>query len=142
MSLLTANISRVRKLSLREVRLPAPERRTITPPNQVEREPTREEIAYSRIVAKYPKVGELKTRLRLVIDTPPEIDRLPLLTLAGETLQPCRSYTRGEILSLLQESKKVTKERAERGFSLLLLAGIIEPTIDRSLFYLTSSTPF
>ena len=51
MSLLSTDITKVKRLSLKEVKLPAPELRDIepTPPIKVERPPTDEEIAYSRL---------------------------------------------------------------------------------------------
>lgn len=52
MSLLSTDIAKVKRLSLREVKLPTTERRVepITP-ILVERPPTDEEIAYSKLVA-------------------------------------------------------------------------------------------
>jgi hypothetical protein len=65
MSLLSTDITKVKRLSLREVRLPAPERR-VEPITQVERPPTDEEIAYSKLVAINPLIEELVERLDLV----------------------------------------------------------------------------
>jgi hypothetical protein len=67
MSLLSTDITKVKRLSLREVKLPAPEIRVepITP-ILVERPPTAEEIAYSNLVAINPLLEELVERLDLV----------------------------------------------------------------------------
>ena len=67
MSLLSVDITKVRRLSLKEVKLPAPERRVepVTP-IQVERTPTEEERTYSKLVAINPVLLELVERLDLV----------------------------------------------------------------------------
>ena len=67
MSLLSTDITKVKRLSLREVKLPTTERRVepITP-ILVERPPTDEEIAYSKLVAINPLIEELVERLDLV----------------------------------------------------------------------------
>ena len=67
MSLLSIDITKVKRLSLQEVRLPTTEQRVeaITP-LQVERPPTPEEIAYSNLVAINPLLEELVERLDLV----------------------------------------------------------------------------
>jgi len=67
MGLLSTDITKVKKLSLSEVRPPTPERRVepITP-TLVERPPTDEEITYSKLVAINPLVEELVERLDLV----------------------------------------------------------------------------
>ena len=67
MSLLSTDITKVKRLSLREVKLPTTERKVepITP-ILVERPPTDEEIAYSRLVAINPLIEELVERLDLV----------------------------------------------------------------------------
>ena len=60
MSLLSTDITKVKRLSLREVKLPAPELRVepITP-ILVERPPSDEEIAYNKLVAINPLIEEL-----------------------------------------------------------------------------------
>ena len=67
MSLLSTDIAKVKRLSLREVKLPTTERKVepITP-ILVERPPTDEEIAYSKLVAINPLMEELVERLDLV----------------------------------------------------------------------------
>lgn len=165
MSLLSTNIAKVKRLSLREVKLPTTERRVepITP-ILVERPPTDEEIAYSRLVAINPIIEELVERLDLVSittgerirkvelreDIKPhpepkvkaqEIDRPKLIALAQRVIEGENSYSREEIIERIKEATNVNQERAERGFNLILQAGAIEPTLgDR--YYLTGSTPF
>ena len=166
MSLLSTDITKVKRLSLKEVKLPAPELRDIepTPPIKVERPPTDEEIAYSKLVAINPLLEELVERLDLISittgerirkvelreDIKPhpepeikakEIDRPKLIALAQRVIEGENSYSREEIIERIKEATNVSQERAERGFNLILQAGAIEPTLgDR--YYLTGSTPF
>lgn len=67
MSLLSTDITKVKRLSLREVKLPALELRVepITP-IKVERPPTVEDVAYSKLVAINPLIEDLVDRLELV----------------------------------------------------------------------------
>jgi hypothetical protein len=165
MSLLSTDITKVKKLSLREVKLPAPELRVepITP-ILVERPPTDEEIAYSRLVAINPLIAELVERLDLVsiktgerikkvevkeeykhLPEPEikaqEIDKPKLIALAQRVIEGDNSYSRAEIIERIKEATNVNQERADRGFNLFLQAGAIKPTPgDR--YYLTGSTPF
>ena len=165
MSLLSTDITKVKRLSLREVKLPTTERRVepITP-IPVERPPTDEEIAYSRLVAINPLIEELVERLDLVSittgerikkvelreDIKPhpepkvkaqEIDKPKLIALAQRVIEGENSYSKEEIIERIKEATNVSQERAERGFNLILQAGAIEPTLgDR--YYLTGSTPF
>ena len=163
MSLLSTDIAKVKRLSLREVKLPAPEIRVepITP-ILVERPPTDEEIAYSKLVAINPLIEELVERLDLVSiktgerikkvelreDIKPEtevkaqeIDKPKLIALAQRVIERENSYSKEDIVARIKEATNVNQERAERGFNLILQAGAIEPTPgDR--YYLTGSTPF
>ncbi len=166
MSLLNVDIAKVKRLSLREVKLPTTERRVepITP-ILVEKPPTDEEIAYSRLVARNPLLEELVERLDLVSITTgerirkvelreeykphpgpeikaQEIDRPKLIALAQRVIEGENSYTKEEIIERIKEATNVSQERAERGFNLILQAGAIEQTINPELYYLTGSTPF
>jgi hypothetical protein len=166
MSLLSTDIAKVKRLSLREVKLPTTERKVepITP-ILVERHPTNEEIAYSRLVAINPLIEELVERLDLVSittgerikkvelreDIKPhpepeikaqEIDRPKLIALAQRVIEGENSYTKEEIIERIKEATNVNQERAERGFNLILQAGAIEQTINPELYYLVGSTPF
>ena len=165
MSLLNVDIAKVKRLSLREVKLPTTERRVepITP-ILVEKPPTDEEIAYSRLVAINPLLEELVECLNLVSITTgerikkvelreeykphpepeikaQEIDKPKLIALAQRVIEEYNSYSREEIIERIKEATNVNQERADKGFNLILQAGAIEPTLgDR--YYLTGSTPF
>jgi hypothetical protein len=165
MSLLSTDITKVKRLFLREVKLPAPELRVepITP-ILVERPPSDEEIAYSKLVAINPLIEELvdsldlvsiktgerikKVELREDIKPHPEpeikaqeIDKPKLIALAQRVIEGENSYSKEDIVARIKEATNVNQERAEIGFNLILQAGAIEPTPgDR--YYLTGSTPF
>lgn len=64
MSLLSTDITKVKRLSLREVKFPAPELSVDS--IQVERPPSDIEIAYSKLLAINPLLGDLVERLDLV----------------------------------------------------------------------------
>ena len=159
MSLLSIDITKVKRLSLKEVKIPTTERivEPITPV-EVERQPTEEDIAYSRLVAINPLIEELVDRFNLVsnitgerikrVDIPhpepeikQEIDRPKLIALAQRVIEGENSYSREDLIERIKETTNVSQDRAERGFNLILQAGAIEPTLgDR--YYLTGSTPF
>ena len=163
MSLLSTDITKVKRLSLREIKLPAPEVRVepITP-ILVERPPTDEEIMYSRFVAINPLIEELVERLDLISITTgerikkvelrekykphpepeikaQEIDKL--IALAQRVIEGENSYSREEIIERIKEATNVNQDRAEKGFNLILQAGAIELT-PGGRYYLTGSTPF
>jgi hypothetical protein len=163
MSLLSTNIAKVKRLSLREVKLPAPERRveTITP-ILVERPPLDEEIAYSKLVAINPIIEELVERLDLVSiktgkrirkvelreDIKPqpepelrEIDKPKLIALAQRIIEGDNSYSKEDVIAKIKEATNVNQERADKGFNLILQAGALELT-PGGMYYLTGSTPF
>ena len=165
MSLLSTDITKVKRLSLREIKLPAPELRVepITP-ILVERPPSDEEIAYSKLVAINPLIEELVERLDLVsiktgerikkvelreyIKPHPEpevkakeIDKPKLIALAQRVIKGENSYSKEDIIDRIKEATNVSQERAEIGFNLILQAGGIEITPGES-YYLTGSTPF
>jgi hypothetical protein len=150
MSLLSTDITKVKRLSLREVKLPTPKRR-VEPTILVDRPPTDEEIAYRRLVAINPLIEELVERLDLVSNTtgerikkgePQEMDKPKLIALAQRVIKGENSYSRQEIIERITEATNVNQERAERGFNLILQAGAIEETINPELYYLVGSTPF
>jgi len=164
MSLLSIDITKVKRLSLGKVKLPAPELKVepITP-ILVERPPTDEEIAYSKLVAINPLLEELVERLDLVsIKTgnrinkvevreykphqkteikAQEVDSSKLRALAGNIIKGENSYSKEDIIARIKEATNVSQERAERGFNLILQAGAIELT-PGDTYYLTGSTPF
>lgn len=158
MSLLSIDITKVKRLSLRDVKIPTPER--IKEPFtyiQVERPPTDEEIAYSKLLAINPLLEELvesldlvseitgerikKVKLREDIKPPPEPNKPKLIDLAQRIIKGENSYTREEIIERIKEATNVNQERAENGFNLFLENGEIEPTLGNS-YYLKGSTPF
>jgi hypothetical protein len=150
---------RTLRLSLGEVKLPAPEVRE-REPLQVDRPPTDEEIAYSSLLAINPFLADLVTSLDLVSGktgdrirevelkpeyrqerTPPQVDKTKLLALAQRTLQGETTYSRSDVVARIMEATTVSSERANRGFTMMLQAGVIEPTLEDN-YYLTGSTPF
>lgn len=161
MSLLSTDITKVKRLSLREVKLPTPERRA-EPLTKVERPPTEEEVDYSRLAAINPLIEDLVERFNLVSITTgerirkvdlregikpelevkaQEVDKPKLIALAQRVIEVQNSYTKEEIIERIKEATKVDQERAERGFNLILQAGAIETTLgDR--YHLIGSTPF
>jgi hypothetical protein len=165
MSLLSTDIAKVKRLSLREIKHPPTERRVeaITP-ILVERPPTDEEITYSKLVAINPLLEELVDSLDLISITTgerikkvelreeykphpepkikaQEIDKPKLIALAQRVIEGENSYSREEIIERIKEATNVNQERAERGFNLILQAGAIEPTLGER-YYLKGSTPF
>ena len=143
MSLLSTDITKVKRLSLREVKL---------------KPPTDEEIAYSKLIAINPLIEELVDRFNLVSNTTGErinkielredikqpqqnIDKPKLIALAQRVIEGGNNYSKAEIVARIKEATNVNQERAERGFNLILQAGAIEPTQGDS-YYLTDSTPF
>lgn len=156
MSLLSIDLTKKKRLSLQGVELRAPKPRIEATPTLVDqRAPTEEEIAYSKLVVKYPLIEKLVNRVGLVSDKTGERlriveisnkikdkERIGLINLAHRILQGERSYNRAEIVDRIEGATEVTKDRAEKGFNLLLQAGAIEPTLDPGLYYLSGSTPF
>ena len=149
MSLLSTDITKVKRLSLREVKLP--EVRVEPTTILVERPPTDEEIAYSKLVAINPLIEELVERLDLVsIKTGERISKVEVIkphpekltALAQRVINGERSYSKTEVIARLQDVTNVSQDRAERGFNLMLQAGTIKQTINPELYYLGGSTPF
>lgn len=155
MSLLSVDITKKKRVSLKEIKLPATEVKvdlSPTPPAP-DLPPTAEEIAYSKLIAINPLIERLVDSLDLVSSTTgkrikkvnlqPEIDIKPqLLTLAEWILEQSKSYTKEDIVKRIKEATNVNQERAERGFSLMIKAGAIEQTKKTDLYYLGGSTPF
>ena len=144
MSLLTTDIRKERRLSLKDVKLPATEIKPI----KVEAPSTAEERMYSKIVEKYPLFLEAVELLDLVspvtgtrvkiVDTKPS--RETLISLAKRLIKGEAIHSKEEIIEAIKTGSKVSQERAEKGFSLMLEAGAFEPIGDS--YYLTGSTPF
>lgn len=165
MSLLSTDITKVKRLSLREVKIPTPELRVepITS-TTVERPPSDEEIIYSKLVSSNPLIEELveildlvsiktgkrirKVELREDIKphpepevTPKEIDKPKLIALAQRVIEGENNYSKEDVIARIKEATNVNQERAERAFNLMLQAGAIEIT-PGGRYYLTGSTPF
>ena len=154
MSLLSTDLSKVKKLSLKGVRLPIKDKEpepTIYPPSP-------DEISYSKLVAINPLIEELVDRLNLVsnitgerikkVDIPhpepekkTEIDKPKLIALAQRLLKGETSYSKEELIVIIKEATNVNQDRADIGFNLILQAGAIERLIGER-YCLTGSTPF
>jgi len=157
MGLLSTDITKVKRLSLREVKLPTPELRIeYINPIQVERPPTNEEIAYSKLVIINPLIEELVECFNLIsfttgdrikkidlpkIERPQEVDKAKLITLAQKVIEGESNYSKEDIIDRIKEVNNISKDRAETGFNLMLQAGAISYTIGES-YFLTGSTPF
>ena len=138
MGLLSIDITKGKRLSLRDVKLPAPELR-VEPViiKKIETPPTAEEIAYSRMVAINPLVEELVKGLDLVsCKTGQIIEKIDLKQLEE------RSYSKETLVNWIIREANVTRERAEKGFIYMLDEAIIQETINPELYYLVGSTPF
>jgi len=154
MSLLALDITKVKRLSLGGVKIPEPkvEATPLPQPTQIEKPPTDEEIAYSKLVAINPLIEELVERLNLVscntgerikkVKLRDEINKAQLIELAQRVIEGERSYSKDEIIARLREATNVSQERADKGFNKMLKAGVIEQTINPDLYYLGGSTPF
>ena len=163
MSLLSTDIAKVKRLSLREVKLPTTERRVdpITP-ILVERPPTDEEIAYSNLVKENPTLKELVARFKLVspkiVAIPQQVKVEPekpqqiakkkpivvdckIVALAMEILELENCYKAEEIIEKIVEATKVNIERAKKGFNLMVKDKAIE-VIPGDWYILRGSTPF
>jgi len=157
MGLLSTDITKVKRLSLREVKLPTPELRIeYINPIQVERPPTNEEIAYSKLVIINPLIEELVECFNLIsfttgdrikkidlpkIERPQEVDKAKLITLAQKVIEGESNYSKEDIIDRIKEVNNISKDRAETGLNLMLQAGAISYTIGES-YFLTGSTPF
>jgi hypothetical protein len=92
---------------------------------------TEEEIVYNDLVKRYPLLGDFVKETGLVfvstLEPPREIEdkNRALYNLAKELLNPERSYTPEEVVGELEKAKKITKERAERGFNMMRTKGAI-----------------
>jgi hypothetical protein len=144
MGLLTTDIRKERRLSLKDVKPPAPDRKPIN----VEAPSTAEERMYSKIVEKCPLFLEAVElldlvspvtgmRVRIVDIKPP---KEALITLANKLIKGEDTHSKEDIIEAIQKGSRISKERAERGFNLMLEAGAFQTIGDN--YYLTGSTPF
>lgn len=154
MSLLSTDITRVKKISLRGLKLPAAKRKEVqaTPltvePKQL---PTEEEIAYSAMVEDNPFIEDLVETLDLVsdntgkrirkVDQSIPLEEPKLLAISQQVIQPEMSYSKQDIIDRVIQINQISSEQADKGFNLLLQTGYLEPT-PGGRYYLASSTPF
>ena len=156
MSLLSADIPKVKRLPLLGAKLPAPEERPvelITAPLR----PSDEEARYNALLDNNPslealvealdlvscKTGERIRRIAVPKDHKPQAgDSSRLIALAGEILQGETGYLEEDLIALIAERTGVGRERAGKGFNLMLQAGAIEEADSQGLYYLSGSTPF
>ena len=70
MSLISINIKQLNKLSLKEVKLPAPKERELKPLEaiQIQKPLTAKEIFYNRLITTYPLFKELVDTFDLIIE--------------------------------------------------------------------------
>ena len=163
MSLLSVDITKSKRLSLREVKLPTP-KRTVEPttPILIEKPPTDEEIAYSKIAEINPLIDDFVGRLNLVshktgerirkvelledyspsIIHPNDIERYKIIYVAQMVIDKESNHTKEEIISRLVSRTNMTPQSAKSYFTLMLDLSIIEQTINPELYYLATSTPF
>jgi hypothetical protein len=113
MSLLSTDITRVKRLSLREVKLSAPEVREVEAIKPIKKVELREEV-----------------------------DSFKLIALGNKILEKERSYHLLEIIEKIKKATNVSQDRAEIGVIKMYDAGAIEETLNPDYYYLGGSTPF
>lgn len=122
---LTRAIYKAKKVTL------STKKKVIVAPIVQEKPYTEEEIIYNNYLKKYPKLGNFVKEIGLVfvstLEEPRELEdkTRALYNLAKELLSPERSYTPEEVVGELERAKKITKERAERGFKMMRIKGAI-----------------
>ena len=151
MRLRPVDISKVKRISLKGVKLPVPE---VTQPN-------REEVPLSasseatgkgdlfNLIARNPSIGLLVETFDLVeVDTgvrpgtPQEPEKgLSLSDVARDILERENNYSQEEIIARIIDKTNIPRERAERGFNMMLDKNVIELT-NGGRYCLTGSTPF
>jgi hypothetical protein len=125
----------------KKVTLSTQEKETVVvAPIILEKPYTEEEVIYNDIVKRYPKLGDFVKETGLVfvssLEPPREIEdkNRALYKLAKELLSPEKTYTPEEVVGEIERVKKITKERAERGFKMMRIKGAIvrvENTVNR-----------
>lgn len=144
MSLLSTNIAKVNRLSLKGSRVEATPKQAERP---VRPSRTKAEEALSNMIAKNSNIKTLVEVLDLIPEraeiVAPEAEKQPKITidsLALEILNKENNYSKEEILALIDKKTNVGRERAEAGFNLMVKNEIIEESFNR--YYLKGSTPF
>jgi len=149
MDLLSVDIAKVKRLPLLEAKVTAPEVKG----ELIDKHNTEEERAYSKLIAINPFIEDLVKGLDLVSSRTGErinktetkdqrkVNKPQLLSVAKKIIDKENNYSKEEIINKLKGETKGDHERAEKGFNLMVEAGVIEATPgDR--YYLTGSTPF
>lgn len=133
--------------------------------------PTQEDIIFSKMAAKYPKLQQFATMLDLVsaktgkpfeivpIEAPVQAEpatepvqasteQAPteeairkLDAIAERILMPQQSYTAEEVQQLMEATLKISSDRAKAGTQKMIDSGAIQPT-GNNRYYLRDSTPF
>lgn len=133
--------------------------------------PTPEDIIFSKMAAKYPKLQQFATMLDLVsaktgkpfeivpIEAPVQAEpatepvqasteQAPteeairkLDAIAERILMPQQSYTAEEVQQLMEATLKISSDRAKAGTQKMIDSGAIQPT-GNNRYYLRDSTPF
>jgi hypothetical protein len=155
MSLLSVDITKVKRLSLKEIKLPTRDLRVEAYiPKKVDRPPTEEEVKYSKLVEVNPLLEDLVERFDLVsnntgariklIQTPTRITdsnifSKSLLDRALSTIPGEDHFSKTEIINRI--NKEINTEDSEKIFNLLLDSGELEATPGGD-YYLSDSVPF
>lgn len=91
-------------------------------------------------------LGEVNLSTRRADPPPPlesasqEIDRPKLIALAQRVVKGQNNYSQEELIELISKATNTTRDRAERGFYLMLEAGALEH--NQEIYYLGGDTPF
>jgi hypothetical protein len=125
MSLLSIDISKGKRLSLKGIKLP---------PKRVEVQPIEPLLGVEPQRGVEPKSSRLIVNKRLS-------NRGRLRDLVHSIIVGENSYPKERIVELIQIKSNVVRDRAEVDFSLMLQAGLIEKTLGES-YFLGDSTPF
>jgi hypothetical protein len=157
MSLLTTDITKVKRLSLREVRLPG--ERPVTPvetphPGEAYKEHrppaipipekpfTEAEKVYSALLRAYPLLSELEDVLGLVNPETGNPYRKTAPPSPTEIAEPETAYTREEIKDRIANLRGLSGAEAVLELDSLVMSGEIERTIGPELYHLATSTPY
>jgi hypothetical protein len=124
MSLSNIDITKINKLSLKDIRLPDKEAPIIIAP-------TDEEINYSKLIAEVPLFKQLVNTLNLVStktgERIKEVDlRLPkLIAIAQKVIEQDELLNKQELIERIARATNVDSLRAERGINLMVEAGVV-----------------
>ena len=134
MSLLSTDITKVKRLSLREVKLPAPEVRKTTKKNSPESSIISDLIAEFNLKPEHisPRpdpipVSAIQLRDRINRERGLSFaERVNLREMAKELMRPGVGYPRGFLVNKIKGENRVTTAQAEGGLDLHLIAKTIE----------------